>query len=83
MQSFQQYLQQLKSHNEWPFKRYFGNTKVRTLRLNYLKKTNETKRINRQFASNPKAVYCLFLNASTNAKETPTREEVESHWTNI
>ena len=79
-------------------KNIFGNTKVRTLsyNLNLLKhelkttsvgliseKTNERKRINRQFTSKPKAVHRSFRNTNTTAKEIPTLEEVESYWSKI
>ena len=57
--------------------------KTTSVRLNYLRKTNERKRINRQFTSKSKAVYRSFLNTNTTAKENPTREDLDPYWTNL
>ena len=77
-------------------KKKFGNTKVQTLsynlnllkhelktksvRLNYHRKTNERKRINRQFSSKPNAAYCLFGVCSVIPTPLPRKFQPAKKW---
>ena len=81
------------------FKKQFGNTQIRTLnfklhqakqtlkatsgRLRYEKNQMERKKINRWFASDPKAVYRQMRGNEISAKQVPTKEEVEDFWENV
>ena len=51
--------------------------------MKYQKRLIETKRINRQFSSNPRNVYRTMKGDSIKITRVPTKEELHSYWENI